>query len=234
MKKFSFLFLLLAFGLFTTSCEGLGEDGLTEAEIVAGLKEALQVGTDTSVTKTNKENGYFGDTRIRIPYPPEAANVINTVSGISFLGQPIGQEAVDGFVLKLNRAAENASDKAKPIFVNAITSMTITDGLNILRGSDDEATQYLHTSTFDNLKTAFKPDIATSLDQVGAQTAWNEIATLYNTVSSNPVNPDLAEFTTGKALDGLFTLIADEELKIRKDPLARVTDILAKVFGSLD
>lgn len=234
MKQFSLFFLLLAFGLFTASCEGLGEDGLTEAEIVAGLKEALQVGTDTSVTKTNKENGYYNDSRIRIPSPPEAANVISTVSGITFLGQPVGQTAVDGFILKLNRAAENASDKAKPIFVNAITSMTITDGLNILQGPDDAATQYLNTNTYESLKTAFKPDIATSLDQVGAQTAWNEIVTLYNTVSSNPVNPDLADFTTGKALDGLFTLIADEELKIRTDPVARVTDILSKVFGTLD
>jgi hypothetical protein len=234
MKYLPLSILLLVLGLFTASCDGLSTDGLTDAEIVAGLKEALQVGTDTSVTKTNKQDGYFGDTRIRIPYPPEATNVITTVAGISILGQPIGQNAVDGFVLKLNRAAENASDKAKPIFVNAITGMTIVDGINILQGSDDAATQFLRNSTFDQLKTAFKPDIATSLDQVGAQTAWGEITTLYNTVSSNPVNPDLADFTTGKALDGLFTLIADEELRIRKDPVARVTDILAKVFGTLD
>jgi hypothetical protein len=224
----------LSFSLITFSCEGLGETGLTDDEIVAGLKEALQVGTDTSVTKTNQTDGYYGDTRLRIPYPPEAENVINVVSGISLLGQPIGQTAVDGFVLKLNRAAENASDKAKPIFVNAITGMTIVDGINILNGSDDAATQYLRSNTYSDLKTAFKPDIETSLDQVGAQTAWNEIVTLYNTVSSNPVNPDLADFATGKALDGLFVLIADEELKIRTDPIARVTDILEKVFGTLD
>ena len=234
MKKFHLFILLFAAGMFLTTCEGLDSDGLTDDEIVAGLKEALQVGTDTSVTKTNKENGYFGDTRLRIPYPAEAENVITTVSTISLLGVPIGQEAIDGFVLKLNRAAENASDKAKPIFVNAITSMTIVDGINILRGTDDAATQYLQTNTYENLKTAFKPDIETSLDQVGAQTAWGEITTLYNTVSSNPVNPDLADYTTGKALDGLFILLADEELKIRKDPIARVTDILAKVFGTLD
>jgi hypothetical protein len=110
----------------------------------------------------------------------------------------------------------------------------VTDGLNILMGADDAATTYLKAQTFTDLKTAFKPNIETSLNQVGAQAAWNDVTQYYNIISSNPVNTDLADHTTGKALDGLFVLIADEELKIRTDVSYRITDLLQKVFAKQD
>lgn len=233
MKKFLLLFLLPFFLMFS-ACETL-ETSLTDEEIVAGLKEALQVASDTSVAKGSQPNGYYQNTLIRIAFPEDVANVATTVGNFTILGQPVGQTAVDGFVLKLNRAAEGAADRALPIFVNAITGMTITDGLNILMGHDSSATEFLRTSTYTSLKTEFKPEIATSLDQVGAQTAWGEVTTIYNTVApNNPVNVDLADYTTGKALDGLFTLVAREETRIRLDPVARVTDLLAKVFAEQD
>lgn len=230
MKKFRYALLVLPVLMFLTSCSLLEGTGLTDEEIVAGLKEALSIGTDNSVARTAVEDGYFGNPLIKIPFPEEVDFVATAVSAIPLVGQP----AVDGFVQKLNRAAEDAADEAGPIFLNAITNMTITDGLNILQGNDDAATEFLRTNTYSDLKTTFKPDIENSLNTVGAQNAWNDVSTLYNTVSSNPVNTDLADYTTGKALDGLFTLIAEEELKIRTDPVARVTDLLAKVFGEQD
>lgn len=233
MKKFLFVFALPFFLLFS-ACETL-EEGLTDEEIIAGLREALQVASDTSVSYAKATDGYYQNPAIKILFPDNVSNVATAVGGFTILGQPVGQTAVDGFVLKLNRAAENAADKALPIFLNAITNMTITDGLNILMGHDSAATEFLRTSTYSDLKTEFKPDIETSLDQVGAQTAWNEVTTIYNTVApNNPVNVDLADYTTGKALDGLFTLVSREETKIRLDPVARVTDLLAKVFAEQD
>lgn len=233
MKIKNFLFVLLSFLLVFTSCDQL-TDGLSDEEIVAGLKEALQVGADTSVTTVNKTDGYYGNSLLRIPFPDDVKYVETAVSNLTILGQPVGQVAVDAFVLKLNRAAENAAYQAKPIFLNAISGMTITDGLNILMGADNAATSYLETNTFDALKTAFQPDIQNSLDAVGAQAAWNEVATLYNTVSNTPANTDLADHTTRKALNGLFTLIASEELKIRTDVGYRVSDLLKKVFAEQD
>lgn len=215
------------------ACEEL-DNGLTDEEVVAGLKEALRVGSDSSVTTAHQQDGYFLHPVNKIPFPPESNNVMTTVSNITLLGQPVGQTAVDGFILKLNRAAEDAADEALPIYLNAITNMTVVDGMNILMGADNAATEYLKTNTYSDLKTAFRPDVENSLNTVGAQAAWEDVTTMYNTVSSNPVNTDLADYTTGKALDGLFYLISEEELKIRKDPTARVTDILVKVFGELD
>jgi hypothetical protein len=232
IKKFRLL-LLLPVLVLAMGCEGL-EDGLSDEEIVAGLKEALRVGADSSVTSAHKADGYFLNPDIKIPFPSDAINVATTVSNINLLGQPVGQAAVDGFILKLNRAAEDAADEAAPIFLNAITNMTVLDGVNILMGADNAATEYLRTNTFTSLKTAFRPDVVNSLNVVGAQTAWTEVTTLYNTVSSNPVNTDLADYATGKALDGLFHLIAGEELLIRKDPAARISDLLQRVFAEQD
>ena len=232
MRRFKSLFLLPLM-LFVLSCEGF-ETGLTDEEVVAGLKEALRIGADSSVTTAHQQDGYFLHPVNKIPFPPESNNVMTTVSGITLLGQPVGQTAVDGFVLKLNRAAEDAADEALPIFVNAITNITIADGMSILMGTDDAATLYLKDNTYSDLKTTFQPNIEASLNTVGAQSAWTDVTTLYNTVSSDPVNTDLADYTTRKALDGLFFLIAEEELKIRQDPSARVTDLLARVFGQLD
>jgi hypothetical protein len=231
--KLKRLLLLLPFVLVMSSCE-LFEGGITEEEAVAGLKEALQVGTDTSSARLSKNDGYFGNPKVKIPFPENVQYVADALANFHVLGQPVGQQAVDAFVLKLNRAAENAADEAKPIFLNAIQNMTIDDGMTILMGADDAATNYLNANTYTALKAAFKPDIENSLNQVGAQAAWNDVTTYYNVISSDPVNTDLADFTTGKALDGVFKLIAEEELKIRTDVNARVTELLQKVFAEQD
>lgn len=213
------------------SCE---EIGLTAEQVIAGLKEALTVGTENSVTSVNKIDGYFNNIArpgIKILFPEEAQIVEDVVSSIPLIGQPL----VDNFVLNLNRAAEDAASFAKPIFINAITSITIEDAFGILKGTDDAATQYLKSKTFNELKNAFKPSIENSLESAGANDAWNEVISKYNSLpGSEPVTTDLPEYATTKALDGLFVLVADEELKIRNDPAARVSEILQTVFGEED
>jgi hypothetical protein len=243
-NKFLLFSLILSFFIGLTSCEDLldsiNNGELTEAEVAQGLKEALKVGTGNSVAETNRPDGYFGNPLIKIPWPEEAAgayNYINTSTTLSFL-RPV----LDEVVLKMNRGAEQASDKAKPIFIDAITGITIMDAWNILRGANDAATMYLYNNTYSNLHIAFKPDIHHALESVGAATAWNTVTSGYNTIANNPItgsnldpiNTDLADYTTGKALDGLFYLVAQEELKIRTDPVARINDILRRVFGQLD
>lgn len=231
--KLRSLVLILPFLFTLMACEGL-DSGLTDAEIVSGLKEALEVGTDTSSTKLHAQDGYYANPKVKIPFPSDVQYVADALMNFHLLGQPVGATAVNALILKLNRAAEGAADKAKPIFLSAITNMTVTDGLNILMGNDTAATSYLKGQTYTSLKTAFKPDIENSLNQVGAQAAWNDVTNYYNLISTNPVNTDLADHTTGKALDGLFVLIAEEELKIRTDVSYRVSDLLKKVFAEQD
>lgn len=237
-SKLAFILIILSSILFTSSCTK-EETGLTEDEIIQGLKEALKVGTDTSVTTLNKVNGYFGDAALKILLPPEAQVIVDNkdlVPGLSSL--------IDSMVLKLNRAAEDAAIEAKPIFINAITSMTISDGANILYGNDSAATHYLRQTTYISLKNLFMPKIDASLDKpiigVSANDMWNTTTSLWNTYANSfigqiaghsPVNITLADYTTTKGLQGLFIKVADEEKSIRKDPLARVNDILQKVFG---
>lgn len=230
MKKYSF-FLLLLLPLLFTSCELLTDAGLTEEEVVQGLKEALTIGSQNSTVAASVPNGYFGDERLKILFPEEASNVETVVRAIPF----VGNDLVDGVILKMNRAAEDAAPQAADIFVGAVEDMTIADGFAILNGADNAATTYLVDNTNTELYTLFKPHIETSLSTVGAQQAWNDIIVRYNNlVPGSNVNTDLADYTTNKALDGLFVLVAEEELKIRQDPTARITDILQKVFGSLD
>jgi hypothetical protein len=216
------IILVLVFAGCTLSCQ----KELTDNEIVEGLKEALRVGTQNSVASANQTDGYLGNLNIKIPFPEEAQFVATALSTIG------AQSLVDDLVLKINRAAEDAADEAKPIFINAITNITFADAMAILNGADDAATQYLKTNTFSELKAVFKPDINNSLTSVGAAQAWTTVTDAYNAIPFHQtVNTDLADYSTGKALDGLFYLVAEEETKIRKDPAARVTDILQRVFG---
>lgn len=231
--------LVVAPALFFTSCEELPFDiPLTQSEVAAGLREALKVSSDTSVNYASKQDGYYGNLAIRILLPPEVATAqsyINRIPG------GLGTTLTNELMLKLNRAAEDAADKATPILIDAITNITISDALSILNGTDSAATLYLKANTYTSLKTAFKPDIETSLQTVGAQQAYSSLTTNYNTyvvpipfLNAPSINTDLADYTTGKALDGLFHYIAKEEEKIRRDPLHRVTDILKRVFGNND
>jgi len=210
----------------------LSEDGLSNADVISGLKEALTVGATNSVKNVNVTDGFLKNELIKIALPKEAEKVADVVT--KTLG-PIGKKAVNDFVVKLNRTAEDASAKAKPIFVNAVKDITIQDGFTILKGADNEATQYLKGKTYNKLISAFKPDIETSLNKVKLNNAWFKVTNLYNKIpGTKPVEVDLAQYTTTQATNGLFKLIEVEEKKIRKDPGARVTDLLKKVFSTLD
>ena len=209
-----------------TGTTGGGVGTLSNAEIISGLKEALRVGTDTATKKLSLMNGFFGDDIIRILMPPEAQKVEKTLRDVGFGG------TVDKAILSMNRAAEDATKYVGNIFWNSIKQMTINDAIGILRGGDFAATEYLKRTTTQQLTTAFRPVIDRSLSNVNATKYWNDVFSVYNRFSRNPVNTDLGAYVTEKALNGLFYHVGLEEQKIRKDPVARVTDILRRVFGS--
>ena len=200
--------------------------GLSTDDIVAGLKQALTVGTQNGTSKLSAVDGFFANAAIKVLMPPEAQKVENTLRSIG-LGS-----VVDKAVLSMNRAAEDAAKSATPIFVDAIKQMTITDALGILKGGKTAATDYFKQKTTLALTSAFKPVVSQSLDKVNATKYWKDVFSTYNKFSSNPVNTDLSGYVTGKAIDGIFYQVASEEQKIRQDPAARVTDLLKKVFGS--
>ncbi|MEP6927613.1 MAG: DUF4197 domain-containing protein [Ginsengibacter sp.] len=231
MKNIYFLSLLILVSF--SSCEtaksilgSVGNGNLTNGDIVQGLKEALRVGTDSATFHLGLLNGFYGDDIIRIVMPPEAQKVEKTLRDVGF------GKTVDQAVLSMNRAAEDASKYVGDIFLNSIKQMTIQDALGILKGGDFAATDYLKRSTTLQLTTAFKPIVSHSLQYVNATKYWKDVFTAYNRFSSNPVNTDLTGYVTQKALDGLFYHIGLQEQKIRKDPVARITDILQKVFGN--
>ena len=211
-----------------TGNRGGGSFGsLSNSEVVSGLKQALEVGTKNASGKLSSMNGYFGNQLIKIIMPPEVRKVESTLRGMGM------GDLVDKAILSMNRAAEDAATKAVPIFVNAITSMSIQDGMSILKGGNGAATNFLKGRTTAQLTTAFRPVINASLAKVGATKYWTEVFTVYNKVPLvSKVNTDLPAYVTERALNGLFVTIAEEENKIRNNPSARVTDLLKKVFGS--
>lgn len=229
MKKALFpVIVIFSFvGLSLASCEMI-EDFLSSGDATQALKEALRVGSDTAVSSGSKVNGYFANQAIKILLPEEAQVIVNGVGSIPGIGQPL----IDEVVLKLNRAAENAAPQALDILIGAITNITITDAIGIVNGDKDAATVYLRSATEQQISGLFRPHIETSLQTVGAQQAWGQLTGIYNAVPFvDDVNTDLADYTTNKALDGLFHLVAEEEGKIREDPVHQVSDILQKVFG---
>jgi hypothetical protein len=202
--------------------------GLSENEIINGLKEALSQGANKASQKLNKKDGFNLDPKVRIPFPEDAQKVATKLRELG-----MGKK-VDEFELRLNRAAESAAKEAAPIFVNSIKQMSIADAKNILKGSDTAATSYLRQSTYNPLYNAFTPHIKKALDSTLATKMWSELAGAYNKLptTKSKVQTDLIGYTTHKGLKGVFLLISEEELKIRKDPMARTTDLLKKVFGS--
>ena len=200
-------------------------DSLSSNDIASGLKEALRVGAEKGTLKLSSADGFFKDAAIKILMPPEALKAEQKLRNLGFGKQ------VDNAILTMNRAAEDAAKSATPIFVNAIQTMSINDAVGILRGGDFAATNYLKTKTSLALTKAFRPVIEQSLQKVDATKYWNTIFSTYNKFSSDKVNPDLAAYVTEKALSGIFYQVGLEEQQIRKDPLARTTDILKKVFG---
>ncbi len=200
---------------------------LTEEEVGRGLKEALTKGTEKGVDQISKPDGFFKDPTIKILMPDDAKKVEEKLRAV---GQ--GQK-VDDAIESMNRAAEDASKEAKVIFVDAIKAMTIQDAMNILKGENNAATKYLEKTTRSALYSKFEPIIGNSLDKVGATKHWETVMTTYNKIPFvEKVNPDLKEYVTNKAIDGLFVQIEKEEIEIRKNPGARTTDLLRKVFGS--
>jgi hypothetical protein len=200
---------------------------LTNKEIIDGLKQALTIGSNNASGTAAQFNGFYGNGLIKIPFPPEAAKMETRLRSMGMNKQ------VDDFILTINRAAEEAAKDAAPIFVNAITSMTINDGVGILRGNDTAATHYLRDKTNAQLYAKFLPVIQSAIRKVDVTKYWNPLATTYNRIPMvDPVNPNLEDYITNRALQGLFLLVSQEETKIRRDPAARVTDLLKKVFGS--
>lgn len=206
---------------------GTGAASYTNGEAVSALKEALQVGTNNASSKLSNVNGFFGNQVIKILMPPEAKKVESTLRSIG-----MGKQ-VDKAILSMNRAAEDAAGKAVPIFVNAITSMSISDGITIVKGGNGAATNYLKGRTTTELTNAFRPVIENSLAKVEATKYWEDVFRIYNALPTtrSKVNTDLTAYVTERALNGLFITIAEEENKIRTNPAARVSDILKKVFG---
>ena len=216
---------------------------LSEQDVVSGLKEALITGAKNSAGKLSAQDGYYRDMAVRILLPDEAQVIVDNISKI-----PGGDKLVEDVIVRINRAAEDAAKEVAPVFVTAVTQMTISDAFGILRGEDNAATQYLNRTTYSQLYTLYKPKIQTSTEKkiiagVSTKESWEALTGKWNTFANSlagrvagfsAVNTDLDDFLTKKALDGLFMKVEEEEFKIRKDVSARVTPLLQKVFGSLD
>jgi hypothetical protein len=202
---------------------------LSNEEVVSGLKEALRVSTERSVDKAGAANGFWNNNQIRIPFPPEAIKVKNTLTDLGI------NKPVEDFERTLNLAAEQAAKEAVPVFVDAITSMTIQDGFTLLRGGENAATNFLREKTSATLRARFTPVVEKATSQVALTSYWQPVATAYNTATiftgGKAVQPDLNAYVTDRAMDGLFILLAQEEKKIRQDPAARATALLQKVFA---
>lgn len=215
-------------GGLLNKAKGGGSGGLSNDDIVAGLKEALSVGAKNSAGKLSSLDGFFKNEAIKLLIPPEAKKVESALRSAGLGSQ------VDKAILSMNRAAEEASKSAAPIFVDAIKQMSFQDALGILKGADTAATSYLKGKTSSALTASFRPVIEEALKKTDATKYWKDLFDTYNRLPTTikKINPDLPAYVTDKALYGMFVQVAEEEKKIRKDPAARVSDILKKVFGS--
>lgn len=233
IKKIGFLFLVLQFTAcaeLTSIAGALGESGaLTNADIGNGLKEALKIGISKGSDALSAKDGYFKSS-YKILLPEEAQKVANKLQNIPGFNQ------VENVILeKINRAAEDAAVKAKPIFVNAIKQMTFTDALDILMGSNDAATDYLSRNTRRALYDEFKPIIVNSLNKFNAIDYWADAINTYNKIPFiTKMNPSLDDYVATQALNGLFSMVEKEEGVIRTNVSSRTTDLLKKVFAKQD
>lgn len=242
MKTQNVIFYVLL-AIFFSSCDEIFKSYSDED----GLKAALVQGTNKAVSILSQEDGYFKDQAVKILLPEEAQSAIKVLNTLSHLGIPGVSELGDNITLSMNRAAEAAATKATPIFTSAITNMTFADATNILWGADTAATQYLRTNTSSELIAQFQPEIDPFLDMklVGTESTnslWEKFTNINNQAANLPVvgsslkplNPSLSEHVTTQAINGLFKKVANEEIAIRTDPLARTSEILRSVFGKLD
>ena len=245
MKRYfslSYLFTILALAIMITipgQSHAQFKDLLNKAksavtgddsgDVGLGLKEALKFGVNEAVDKLSAEKGYL-ESPYKILIPEEARAIVSKVKMV-----PGFQDVETQLIDKMNKAAELAAKKATPIFVDAITSLTIRDAMNILMGEKDAATRYLETETRTPLYNEFLPVIQAALDEVNARTYWTTVVNAYNNIPFvKKVNPQLDDHVNNKALDGLFSLIQVKEEKIRTDQSQRTTDLLKKVFGQQD
>lgn len=224
---------LLAISLTFSGCDVISKlptatGGVTESEAAQGIKEALGQGLAKAVLQLNKEDGFFKDALYKILMPPDAQKIVNTLRDIG-LGK-----MVDKAVLQINRGAEDAAGYAKPIFVDAIKNMTLSDAIGLVRNGDTSATHFFRVKTTDKLIAAFTPVIKSSLDKVDATKYYDDVVNTYNSFPTTfkKINPDLTNYVTEKATSALFDLVAKEEVNIRQNIAARTTDILRKVFGT--
>ena len=202
---------------------------ITQSDAAGAIKEALGNGIKKGVTQVSGLNGYFTNAAIKVLLPKEAQNVETVL-------RDLGQGAlVDKAVMQMNSAAEQAAPQATTIFINAITSLSIEDAISLVKSNQQDAcTQFLKNATTTALVAAFKPSIKNALDQTHTTQAWADVMGVYNMVPMvTPVNTDLPDYVTHRAIDGLFYTIAQEEAKIRKDPMGQVSDLIKKVFGTL-
>lgn len=230
MRKLLFV-LLVSTGL--ASCDilskfpGTGYGGVTEYEAAEGIREALGQGTSKAIVQLNTIDGFFKNSLYKILMPPDARKVENTLRDLGF------GRMVDKAILQINRAAEDAAGFAKPIFIDAIKSMTIADAIGLVRNGDTSATHFFRVKTTDRLVDAFMPVIRNSLDKLEATKYYSDVINTYNNFPTTfkKINPDLPSFVTYKATEALFDLIAKEERNIRTNIAARTTELLRKVFG---
>ncbi|MRX27839.1 DUF4197 domain-containing protein [Kangiella sp. HZ709] len=200
--------------------------GLSQQTVAAGLKQALQVGTEKTVFNTNRNGGFSSNPLIKILVPEKLENVASTVRKVG-LGS-----YVDKFELQMNRAAESAAGEAKTVFFNAISGMSLQDAWGILRGGDNAATNYFKANTTEALTRRFKPIITSNMQKVGFYQDYNKLINTYNAIPfTKKQDLSIETYVTDKALAGLFSMVAKEEAKIRQDPLARTTELLQKVFA---
>lgn len=203
--------------------------GISNEDMAAGLRQALDLGIDKQVTKLTQTDGFYKNELVKILLPEELQKVDDALRKVGL------SSLADEGIKALNRAAEDAVKEATPIFVNAVKEITFNDAKNILLGEDNAATEYLTSKTQTQLYNKFKPVISNSFGKVGADQIWNNLITKYNNLPlTNNVNPDLTDYVTNEALKGVYTMIAVEEKEIRTKVSSRTTDLLKKVFALQD
>lgn len=199
---------------------------ITNEEATSAIREALLKGTEQAVSLVSAEDGYFGNPEIHIPFPPDAKDVEKKLRSIGMGSQ------VDEAILSFNRAAEKAAQDIQPVFFDAVKNMSVREAMDIVNGDEHAATEYLRNETYSGLVEKIEPIIEEALADVGATRYWTELIIAYNALPFvRKINPDLTEYVTGMAIDGLFVMIAREEEKIRENPAARTSELLEKVFG---
>jgi hypothetical protein len=207
---------------------GSGESApLDEPTVVAGIKEALRVGTQNTVLSTSRLDGFLGNALIRIAIPPQLTSAASTLRQVGLGAQ------VDELEVGMNRAAEKAAGEARDVFWDAITGMTVSDAFGILRGGDTAATAYFRGRTYAALETRFRPIVQQKIQEIGLSRVYTRVADAYNSLplAGQSRLVDLDDYVTERALSGLFTVLGQEERKIREDPAARTTELLRRVFG---